>query len=123
MHLMATQMDSQKRKRADSTLDCITVLTAADIAANRANPPSDDETDDERFGLPCNNELDSDDSDVDQGDEEELEESTLFWVQRKLVVGKQETIRLEMPTLQEREARIATLTGKISLIIININIM
>ena len=74
---MATQMDSRKRKRADSTLDCITVLTAADIAAN---PPSDDETDDERFGLPCNNELDSDDSDVDQGDKEELKESTLFWV-------------------------------------------
>ena len=59
---MATYIDPQKRKRADSILDCITVLTAADIAAN---PTLNNKTDDKHYGLPSNVDLDSDESNVD----------------------------------------------------------
>jgi hypothetical protein len=70
---MATSVSLQKRKRADSTLDSITVLTLAKEAAIQA-------TLDERHGKPSNIEDDSDGSDIEQGDQLELEDSTLFWV-------------------------------------------
>ncbi len=73
---MATYTDTLKRKRADSTLDCITVLTVADIATN---PTIDDETDNERYGLPSNIEDDSDESDIEQPIDTPLTSSTLFW--------------------------------------------
>jgi hypothetical protein len=70
---MATLVNVQKRKRADSTLDCITVLTAAEAAAIRASI-------DKRYGKPSYKDDDSDNSDVEQAIEDELEDSTLFWV-------------------------------------------
>ena len=88
---MATSMSLQKRKRADSTLDSITVLTIAEEAAIQA-------TIDERHGKPSNIEDNSDESDIEQSNEVELEDSTLFWAQRKLIISGNETIILEKPT-------------------------
>jgi hypothetical protein len=82
---MATSISLQKRKRADSTLDLITVLTIAEEAVIQA-------TLDERHGKPSNIEDDSDGSDIEQSDKLELEDSTLFWVQRKLIIGGNETM-------------------------------
>jgi len=50
-------MSLQKRKRADSTLDSITVLTIAKEAAIQASI-------DKRYGKPSNIENDSDKSDI-----------------------------------------------------------
>ena len=58
---MAISISLQKRKRADLTLDSITVLTLAKEAAIQA-------TIDERHGKPSNIEDDSDSSDIKQGD-------------------------------------------------------
>ena len=55
---MATSVSLQKRKRADSTLDSITVLTLAEEAAIQA-------TIDKRHGKPSNIEDDSDESDIE----------------------------------------------------------
>ena len=55
---MATSIRLQKRKRADSTLDSITVLTRAEEAAIQASI-------DERHGKPSNIEDDSDESDIE----------------------------------------------------------
>ena len=85
---MATSVSLQKRKRADSTLDSITVLTIAEEAAIQA-------TLDERHGKPSNIEDDSNGSDIEQSDKLELEDLTLFWVQQKLIIGGNETIILE----------------------------
>jgi hypothetical protein len=87
---MATSISLQKRKRADSTLDSITVLTLAKEAAIQA-------TLDERHGKPSNIEDDSDSSDIEQSNKLELEDSTLFWVQRKLIINSNKTIILEKP--------------------------
>lgn len=103
---MATSMNIQKRKRADSTLDSITVLTEAEEAATQAAI-------DERHGLPSNIEEDSDDTDVEQGDEVDLEDSTLFWAQRKLVVGVNETFVLEKPTFAQRAERLTAQSSKL----------
>ena len=54
---MATSISLQKRKRADSTLDLITVLTIAKEAVIQA-------TLDERHRKPSNIEDDSDSSDI-----------------------------------------------------------
>ena len=70
---MATSISLQKRKRADSTLDSITVLTIAKEATIQA-------TLDEWYGKPSIIEDDSDSSDIKQSDKLELEDSTLFWV-------------------------------------------
>ena len=70
---MTASMSLQKRKRADSTLDSITVLTIAEEAAIQA-------TIDERYGKSSNIEDNSDESDIEQSNEVELEDSTLFWV-------------------------------------------
>jgi hypothetical protein len=86
---MATSVNLQKRKRADSTLDSIIVLTIAKEAAIQA-------TIDERYGKPSNIEDNSNDSDIEPSDKE-LEDSTLFWVQRKLLISGNETIILEKP--------------------------
>ena len=83
-------MSLQKRKRANSILDSITVLTIAKEAAIQA-------TLDERHGKPSNIEDDSDGSDIEQSDKLELEDSTLFWVQRKLIISSNKTIILEKP--------------------------
>jgi hypothetical protein len=88
---MATSISLQKRKRADSTLDSITVLTIAEEAVIQV-------TLDERHGKPSIIEDDSDSSDIEQSDKLELEDSTLFWVQRKLIIGGNKTIILEKPT-------------------------
>ena len=86
---MATSISLLKRKRADSTLDSITVLTIAEEAAIQA-------TIDERHGKPSNIEDNSDNSDIEPSNKE-LEDSTLFWVQRKLLISGNETIILEKP--------------------------
>jgi hypothetical protein len=101
---MATSMNLQKRKRADSTLDSITVLTIAEEAAIQA-------TIDERHGKPSNIEDNSDDSDIEPSNKE-LEDSTLFWVQRKLLIGGNETIILEKPTVAQRDQRLMEQTSK-----------
>jgi hypothetical protein len=102
---MATSMSLQKRKRADSTLDSITVLTLAEEAAIQA-------TIDKRHGKPSNIEDDSDDSDIEPSNEVELEDSTLFWVQRKLFISGNETIILEKPTVAQRDQRLVEQTSK-----------
>ena len=67
---MATSINLQKHKRADSTLDLITVLTIAKEAAIQA-------TIDERHGKPSIIEDDSDSSDIELSNKE-LEDSTLY---------------------------------------------
>ena len=101
---MATSMNLQKRKRADSTFDSITVLTIAEEAAIQA-------TIDERHGKPSNIEDNSDDSDIEPSNKE-LEDSTLFWVQRKLLIGGNETIILEKPIVTQRDQRLMEQTSK-----------
>jgi hypothetical protein len=101
---MATSVNLQKRKRADSTLDSITVLTIAEEAAIQA-------TIDERHGKPSNIEDNSDDSDIEPSNKE-LEDSTLFWVQRKLLISGNETIILEKPTVAQRDQRLMEQTSK-----------
>jgi hypothetical protein len=83
-------MSLQKRKRANSILDSITVLTIAKEAAIQA-------TIDERHGKPSNIEDNSDNSDISQSNEVELEDSMLFWVQQKLFISSNKTIILEKP--------------------------
>jgi hypothetical protein len=87
---MATSISLQKRKRANSILDSITVLTIAEEAAIQA-------TIDERHGKPSNIEDNSDNSDISQSKEVELEDSMLFWVQQKLFISSNKTIILEKP--------------------------
>ena len=87
---MATSVNLQKRKRANSTLDSIIVLTIAKEAVIQV-------TINERYGKPSNIEDNSDESDIKQSNEVELEDSTLFWVQRKLIISSNETIILEKP--------------------------
>ena len=87
---MAISVSLQKRKRADSTLDSIIVLTIAKEAAIQA-------TIDEWHGKPSNIEDNSYDSDIEPSNKVELEDSTLFWVQRKLFISGNETIILEKP--------------------------
>jgi hypothetical protein len=70
---MATSINLQKRKRADSTFDSITVLTIAKEAAIQA-------TINERHRKPSNIEDNSNNSDIEPSIKE-LEDSTLFWVQ------------------------------------------
>jgi hypothetical protein len=87
---MATSISLQKRKRADLTLDLITVLTIAKEAVIQA-------TIDERYGKPSIIEDNSDSSDIELSNKE-LEDSTLYWVQRKLLlISSNETIILEKP--------------------------
>ena len=97
---MATLMNIQKRKRADSTLDYIIVLTAAEAAAIRASI-------NKRHGKPSYEDDDSDDSDLEQAIKDELKDLTLFWVQRKLIINSGEIISLEKPTLVERAQGLA----------------
>jgi len=82
-------MNLQKRKRADSTFDSITVLTIAKEAVIQV-------TIDERYRKPSNIEDNSDDLDIEPSNKE-LEDSTLFWVQRKLLISGNEMIILEKP--------------------------
>ena len=96
---MAISVSLQKRKRADSTLDSITVLTIAKEAVIQVIL-------DERYGKPSIIEDDSDSSDIEQSDKLELEDLTLFWVQRKLLIGGNETIILEKPTGAQRDQRL-----------------
>jgi hypothetical protein len=102
---MATSISLQKRKRADSTLDSITVLTIAEEAAIQA-------TIDERHGKPSIIEDDYNGSDIEPSNKE-LEDSTLYWVQRKLLISGNETIILEKPTSAQREQRLTAQTSKL----------
>ena len=95
---MATSINLQKRKRADSTFDSIIVLTIAEEAAIQA-------TIDERHGKPSIIEDDSDGLDIELSNKE-LEDSTLYWVQRKLLISSNETIILEKPTNTQRDQRL-----------------
>ena len=90
---MATSISLQKRKRADSTLDSITVLTIAEEAAIQATID------------------DSDGSDIELSNKE-LEDSTLYQVQRKLLIGGNETIILEKPTVAQRDQRLMEQTSE-----------
>jgi hypothetical protein len=101
---MATSISLQKRKRANSTLDSIIVLTIAEEAVIQA-------TLDERHGKPSIIEDDSNGSDIELSNKE-LEDSTLYWVQRKLIIGGNETIILEKPTSAQREQRLTAQTSK-----------
>ena len=101
---MATSISLQKRKRADLTLDLITVLTIAEEAVIQA-------TIDERHGKPSIIEDDSNGSDIELSNKE-LEDSTLYWVQRKLLIGGNETIILEKPTNAQRDQRLMEQTSK-----------
>jgi len=103
-------MNVQKRKRADSTLYCITVLTPAEAAAIQASI-------DERHRKPSYIEDDSDDSDVEQAIKGELEDSTLFWVQRKLIINGSEIMSLEKPTLAERTQRLTKQASKVIILL------
>jgi hypothetical protein len=67
---MATSMNLQKRKRADSTFDLIIVLTIAEEAVIQA-------TINEWYGKPSNIEDDSDGSDIEPSNKE-LKDSTLY---------------------------------------------
>ena len=84
-------MRLQKRKRANSTLDSIIVLTLAKEAVIQV-------TINERYRKPSNIEDNSDNSDIEPSNKE-LEDSTLFWVQRKLLISGNETIILEKPSV------------------------
>ena len=66
-----TQTNTQKRKR---------VNTLQDTVVNKAKAGNEDTiiVDTLRYGLPCNIEDDSNDSDIDQIDHEILQDSTLF---------------------------------------------
>jgi hypothetical protein len=82
---MATSMRLQKRKRADSTLDSITVLTIAKEAVIQASI-------NERYGKPSNIKDNSDKSDIKQSNEAKLKiqlsfglnESLLLMIMRRL---------------------------------------
>jgi hypothetical protein len=53
------------------------------------------------FGLPAYIEDDPNDSDVDQPDDKDLKESTLFWSnQRVLSVREGDEVSLEKPTVE-----------------------
>jgi hypothetical protein len=69
---MATSINLQKRKRANLTLDSITVLTIAKEAIIQA-------TIDEWHGKPSNIEDNSNNSDIKPSNKE-LEDLILFWV-------------------------------------------
>jgi hypothetical protein len=68
---MATTINIQKQKRADSTLYSIIVLTKAKEAAIQVSI-------DQQHGLPSNIEENIDDSNVEQPHKTELKDSTLF---------------------------------------------
>src|ERR1700692_4662309 len=101
---MAISVSLQKRKRADSTLDSITVLTIAEEAAIQA-------TIDERHGKPSNIEDDSGGLDIEPSNKE-LKDWTLYWVQRKLLISGNETIILEKPTVAQRDQRLMEQTSE-----------
>jgi hypothetical protein len=69
---MDNQTNVQKRKRADTTEDTIAIQVPGESLENL-------NSDDYRYGLPPIEEDNSDDSDVDQPDNESLYQSTLFW--------------------------------------------
>ncbi len=103
---MATSMNVQKRKRANSTLDSGIVLTAAEAATIQ-------ESIDEQHGKPSQIEDDSDDSDIEQANKAKLEDSTLFWHKSKLIIGGNEVISLENPTFEERTQKLTKQSSKL----------
>ncbi|KAN0075063.1 hypothetical protein V8E54_004139 [Elaphomyces granulatus] len=87
---MDSQTNVQKRKRTDSTEDTIAIQV----------PGESLNSDDYRYGLPSIEEDDSDDSDVDQPDNESLYQSTLFWsTQRILSADQEDKLSLGIPTV------------------------
>ena len=78
---MDSQTNIQKRKRADATEDTIAFL---DESLENFN------SDDHRYGLPSIEEDNSDDSDVDQPDNESLYKSTLFWSTQRILSADKE---------------------------------
>ena len=106
---MATSISLQKCKQADLTLNSIIVLTIAKEAIIQA-------TINERHGKPSNIEDNSYDLDIEPSNKVELEDSTLFWVQRKLFISGNETIILEKPSVAQRDQRLVEQTSKFRLI-------
>ena len=82
----------------NSTFDSITVLTIAKEAVIQV-------TINERYRKPSNIEDDSNGSDIEPSNKE-LEDSILYWVQRKLLISSNETIILEKPTVTQRDQRL-----------------
>ena len=78
---MDGQTTVQKRKRADTTEDTISMQGLGESLN------SDDY---HRYGLPSIEEDNSDDSDVDQPDNESLHQSTLFWSTQRISSADQE---------------------------------
>jgi hypothetical protein len=66
----------QKRKRAVTVPDDTIIVDTRHLTRD---PDIDDKFDDGRYGLPADEEDDSDASDVDQPDDKPLTKSTLFW--------------------------------------------
>jgi hypothetical protein len=105
---MDTQSNIQKRKRVLTNETPLTILGAKEA----------DEmivvVDTSRYGLPSNEEDDPSDEDVDQGDNEKLEESTLFWTnQRTIQAGKDDELTLGNSSVEHQLQRLPNLPGKL----------
>jgi hypothetical protein len=91
---MDSQINIRKRKRADTALDTTLILCAAKIKESIV-------VDHPAFRLPAYIEDDPNNSDADQHDDKDLEESTLFWSnQRVLSVREGDEVSLEKPTVE-----------------------
>ena len=96
---MDTQANIQKRKRADTApnenvFECLIEGEPTIIV------------DTSRHGLPSNIEDDSEDSDVDQPDDEPLEKSTLFQsVQLDFSMQKGGEMRIGMPSAEDHSLK------------------
>jgi hypothetical protein len=97
--IMDTQANIQKRKRAD---------TAPNEHAFECSIEGEPTiiVDTSRHWLPSNIEYDSEDSDVDQPDDEPLEKSTLFEsVQLVFSMQKGDEIRMGMPSAEDHSLK------------------
>ena len=90
--IMDNPTNVQKRKRAITVPDDTIIVDTRHLIGD---PGTDDEFDDGRYGLPADEEDDSDASDVDQPDDEPLTKSTLFW-SRQLIIKRQEDNELSL---------------------------
>ena len=103
---MATLNNLQKRKRADTVL-------------NKAVLEDDSDTEemivvhDPRFGLPSNMEDNSDESDVDQPDSQDVTQSTLFWSTQRVISREEDgQIGLAKPATKHQDKGLPALVRK-----------
>jgi hypothetical protein len=116
---MDTQNNVQKRKRADTVPDEYGI----DLAALDGPTIIVDHL---RHGLPSNIEEDSEDSDVDQPEDEPLEKSTLFQsIQLLFGMEKDDKMRMRKPTtVQDHSLRNRpTILRKIFIILLFCNLI